>query len=544
MAWEYSRRDFIRNAAKAALVTAVLSRSDLLLGAEHSQSNASALRRGLGLSWTNVSRLQTVRPKYFCKPNSYDEIVAIVQEAEAKSLRVRAVGAGHTSTDAAICKDVLLDMSRLRTVCHADKSPLRPEARHRHLVQMDAGANIKYFNHELDDLGLAFPTLGVIDNQTISGAIATGTHGCVRSLPGLPGLVRSVLIIAAGGKKYRLEPTNGITDPNLHSEAVTQLIQDDDTFNSSLVHVGAFGIIASYIIEVEPQYWLMEVRTVEKWSDVRKQIEDNTLYRDYPIRVGGETIWHPVYGMNIALNPHEVNGDHTCMLGRFFKLGEKPHRGLGDLTRSIGPSIAGRTILPYAKLMDDIRRHPEKLPKTLDKGLHLMHDKSYINKSYKVWYQGMEEMANMTYGSEFAFDGSGSDWLGVVDAIIAKAKELSHRKNVYMPSTLMMRYSKGSPAWLAPEHGLETTAWIGTPVPRHNRKGQDVLEAFQDVCMDHGGKAHWGKMNNRVTPDVIRRWYPKLDAWKKNMRRFNPNDTFSNAFTDRFGLTEGTAVTL
>jgi hypothetical protein len=187
--------------------------------------------------------------------------------------------------------------------------------------------------------------------------------------------------------------------------------------------------------------------------------------------------------------------------------------------------------------MSDVKRHPERLPKTLDKGLHLMRDLSYTNKSYKVWYQGMEEMANMTYGAEFAFDGSRPDWLGAVDAIFQRTRELASKRGLYAPSTLMMRYSKGSPAWLAPEHGLETTAWIGTPVPRHNRKGQAILESFQDVCMDHGGKSHWGKMNNRVTPGIIRSWYPKLDEWTKHMRRFNPNDTFSNAFTDRLGLT-------
>ena len=85
-------------------------------------------------------------------------------------------------------------------------------------------------------------------------------------------------LIAAGGKKYRIEPKDGVTDPTKFHENGVQLIQNDDTFYSALLHVGAFGIIASYVIEVEPQYWLMEKRTVEKWSEVRKQIE-NHLFR-------------------------------------------------------------------------------------------------------------------------------------------------------------------------------------------------------------------------------------------------------------------------
>jgi hypothetical protein len=324
----------------------------------------------------------------------------------------------------------------------------------------------------------------------------------------------------------------------LHDEPDTELIQDDDVFQSALLHLGTFGIVVSYLIDVEPPYWLAEVRTVERWSQVTPEIRNGTLFRDYPIRVNKITANHPVFAMNIALNPHKVDGDHLCMVGRFFKLLDKPKRGLGDRIRSVLPSLVGRTKIPYHALMKQAEKNPEKTPATLNKGLQLMHDRLYINKSYKVWNQGMETMANMTYGSEFAFDGSNADWLDAVDAFFETVKDLASQ-SIYAPNTLMLRYTQGSPAWMAPEHGLDTAAWIGTPVPKAHPHAATILDAFQDVCIAHGGKVHWGKMNNRAEarPELRTQWFPKLAAWKQQMRKFNPDDTFSNAFTDRFGLT-------
>jgi L-gulono-1,4-lactone dehydrogenase len=492
-------------------------------------------------TWTNVAGLHTAKPIVFYQPETYEDIVRAVQEAEQRKCKIRAVGSGHTSTDQAICDGILLDMSLLNAVSPVNKDYLKVDRRGECLVRMDAGANIDTFNDELDEMGIAFKTLGIIDHQTISGAIATGTHGCCPSLPGFPGLVKSILLVAAKGKKYRIEPNNGITDPHRHIEEGVKLIQNDTTFYSALVHVGLFGIVASYIMEVEPQYWLLEKRTVEKWSDVRKQIENNTLHKDYPVKIGKVYSYQPVLGLHIALNPHEVDGDHTCMVGRFFKLPGKPRRSLGDRIRSLLPTIVASTMLPFLILVRLANRKPSKLPKMMEKGLHSMNEGSYINKSYKVWNQGLEKMMDKTYGSEFAFDGTNPQWLLAIDAIFERAK-VHAKDNLYSPNTLMLRYSKGSPATLGVDFGPGVVAWIGTPVPKKFHRGKEILDAHQEVCLAYGGKSHWGKMNNLVTPARIATWFPHLDEWKAEMRKFNPDDTFSNAFSERFGLTSDVKV--
>ncbi len=100
--------------------------------------------------------------------------------------------------------------------------------------------------------------MGGIDHQTLAGAIATGTHGSGIELPPIHGMVKSMVLVAGDGNTYRIEPTNGVSDPALFNEAGITLVQNDDDFYSALVSLGSMGIIYSFILEVMESYWLEE----------------------------------------------------------------------------------------------------------------------------------------------------------------------------------------------------------------------------------------------------------------------------------------------
>ena len=66
-------------------------------------------------------------------------------------------------------------------------------------VVVEAGMPIYRLNELLAQHGLAMPNLGDIDQQTISGAISTGTHGTGAKLPGLAGQVLELEFVQADG---------------------------------------------------------------------------------------------------------------------------------------------------------------------------------------------------------------------------------------------------------------------------------------------------------------------------------------------------------
>jgi hypothetical protein len=71
---------------------------------------------------------------------------------------------------------------------------------------------------------------------------------------------------------YRIEPTDGITDPKLHDSGTT-LIQDDAQFNGMVTGLCLSGVIYSVTITTVPFYWVFEEREFVDWSSVKQSLE-------------------------------------------------------------------------------------------------------------------------------------------------------------------------------------------------------------------------------------------------------------------------------
>jgi len=130
------------------------------------------------------------------------------------------------------------------------------------LFNTEAGILVEDLNAAMDEKGLALPTMAAFDQETIYGAIATSTHGTGIRVDGMSSMVKSMDLIAGGGKHFRLEPANGITDPEKFAKKYPNgeitLIQDDDKFHASVVGFGMMGIVYSLVIAPKEQFYLKQ----------------------------------------------------------------------------------------------------------------------------------------------------------------------------------------------------------------------------------------------------------------------------------------------
>ena len=164
-------------------------------------------------NWYNATRNVTATPLRYFYPQNVEDIQAIVSEAEQENLRVRAVGSGHSFSEAAKGDDFLMDMKELRQA-EVYKAPwVKASLSQKHFVLADAGITIRRINRLLDSMGLALQNMGAVDFQTVSGALMTGTHGTGIKKPAFPDMVRSLRIVATDSKLIQIEPTDGITIP-------------------------------------------------------------------------------------------------------------------------------------------------------------------------------------------------------------------------------------------------------------------------------------------------------------------------------------------
>lgn len=121
------------------------------------------------MTWSNWGGNQRSTPSMISTPADEAEVAATIARARDAGHRVRAIGSGHSFTPVAATDGVQLRLDRLSGIVSVDHPARR--------VRVLGGTPLHVLNPALEAVGLALPNLGDIDQQTIAGAISTGTHG-------------------------------------------------------------------------------------------------------------------------------------------------------------------------------------------------------------------------------------------------------------------------------------------------------------------------------------------------------------------------------
>lgn len=485
--------------------------------------------------WANTIGRYESKPVTYFKPESLQDIISMVKDAEEKNLKVRAIGSGHSFSDVAIPDDYLADISLLQMVQKADRAVLKSQFAGIHLVNAEAGVTVRELNRQLDKLGLALLNMGGIDHQTLAGVIATATHGTGKDLPSFPGFVKSITLVAGSGKVYRIEPGGGITDPEKFNYPGINLVQDDDTFYSVLVSLGSSGIIYSCILEVWPTYYLRETKKLTNWTELKKKFLDGSIFTEGDEESNGK----PPRGVSFLINPYEVKGDrHTCIVMRHYYTTQPQKWILIEATRNIISGILGNIPTVFYITHWLFRWFPRRSPFLIRRSLRGMKDDKFVHRSHKVLYQGFEFVKERAYDAEFAFHlADVPNVINTIDGLIAKAAEFRDTKNIFQSSPLGVRFVQRSKAYLTPEYERDV-AYLDTPFLLGIDGTEELLDAYQQVMFNKGGIPHWGKTNTILNnhPDFIEKNYSKLNTWKQVIRQLDPKGTFKNAFTERLKL--------
>jgi FAD/FMN-containing dehydrogenase len=125
------------------------------------------------LSVANFGRNVHFTPRDLYAPTTEAEVLAILDRHADGQVRV--VGARHSWSPALVSRDALIDMR------HFNDVRLEYGPNGETWVTAGGGCRIKHLLRKLHRLGdVTLPSIGLITQQTIAGAIATGTHGSGR----------------------------------------------------------------------------------------------------------------------------------------------------------------------------------------------------------------------------------------------------------------------------------------------------------------------------------------------------------------------------
>jgi FAD/FMN-containing dehydrogenase len=180
----------------------------------------------------NFGRNLRFTPAAIFKPASEQELLQIL--ANCRGQRIRAVGRLHSWSEAVLADEVLLDLRKLNSV--------EIERRDGEVwATVGGGCQIKRALAELERLaGVTLPTLGLITEQTLAGASATGTHGS-----GRPSLSHYLAEVRIAGYDADGQPT-------------VRTISSGPELQAARCSLGCLGIVVSVKFRCPPQYRIEE----------------------------------------------------------------------------------------------------------------------------------------------------------------------------------------------------------------------------------------------------------------------------------------------
>jgi L-gulono-1,4-lactone dehydrogenase len=512
------------------------------------------------------------KPVTIIFPHSLRGIVNAVKFAEARNMKIKALGARHSFSLAPSTDDCYVDLSKTfkysseSTMRDYDQSSLnrtKEGTDKGKYFDLPAGINIYMINHILcSDIkndkekgNKRMYNMGGGDVQTFAGAFSTGTHGSGGKYSAYHDMIRSIVIVCSEGRAYRVEPSDGITDPESHLQyyksnpelVPVELIQEDDKFYSLLVSMGCFGVIYSAIIEITDMTLLHAESTYIKqgWN---KAFTEKFKKPVLPLNPEEEYFYY------IQMNPYKLKGKNApSIIVKEVRPTKDPGSGKRETRKKLWPSVFSswpvsvKFIRSFSNSgMLPRRRLIESALKSQNDNKH-SRGKGYTDIAYRIWNAGSGRMKSIGTAIEVAFPVEKLE--EVMKVLIASFQKVAELKRGYcLNAPIALRFVRPSKAYLAPNYygyeGREVKEWCYIELLRVNSKDQEdderetkIFQHFQLVMNLLRGRPHWG-LNFRFNFDqtLLKKLYPKYDQWIESYLFFNSNGTFDNEFTRKTGF--------
>ncbi|KAL7621561.1 D-arabinono-1,4-lactone oxidase [Parahypoxylon ruwenzoriense] len=204
------------------------------------------------------------RPELYFQPESLAEIEKIVRLAHKCSRRVTTTGCGHSPSSLTCTSSWLVNLDRYSRILSVDTTT--------GVVVMQSGIRLYALCEELEKHGFAMPSLGSINQQSIAGAISTGTHGSSLKHGLMSEDVLSLRITIADGTTQFCSPEN---NPEL--------------FRASLLSLGALGIITEVTFRAVPAFTLRWQQVIDADAKMLNAWEKDLWTQTEFVRVW----WYP-----------------------------------------------------------------------------------------------------------------------------------------------------------------------------------------------------------------------------------------------------------
>lgn len=424
--------------------------------------------------WRNWAGNVIARPVRSVAPSSTQELAEAVRQAVADGLRVKAVGTGHSFTTTAATDGVLIRPDRLVGVREVDREA--------GTVTVAAGTSLRQLNETLSAAGLSLANMGDIMEQTVAGAISTGTHGTGRDSASIAAQIKALELVTADGSV-------------LHCSAT----EHPEIFAAARVGLGALGVVTAITFGVEREFLLTAREEPMPFEQVMTDFEQLVAENEH-----FEFYWFPHTGNCNTKRNNRSTG---------------PASPVGRVSGWVDDELLSNGIFQVACTVG--RAVPATIPGIAKISSRALSARTYTDIPYKVFTSPRRvRFLEMEYAVPR-------------EAAVPALRELKatvERSGLRVSFPVEVRTAPADDIPLSTASGRDT-AYIAVHLYR-GTPHRAYFTAAEQIMTAHGGRPHWGKLHSREAA-YLSGVYPRFGEFTAVRDRLDPDRVFGNDYLRR-----------
>jgi len=418
--------------------------------------------------WRNWSGSQSSAAQIF-KPRHINEL----QDLLKSQANICAVGAGHSFSPLAKTDEVLLNLDQFKGIVAFNQEKTQ--------CTVQAGTRLYDLGKDLAPIHQALINQGDIDQQSLAGAISTGTHGTGVNLPCISAFVEGFELLTADAELLQCDRQQNV-----------------DIFYAGRVALGSFGILTKITLQNRPRYKLKEriqlcslkdiFTHIGQWKHQHRHIE----------------FWAFLHSDQVMLKTLDETEDDIQPRQESWPSEDTLLTLCSELTR-LFPSTN-----PYLQKLLGVFVKPT---------------------CYVDWSSRIFPTPRQTKFNEMEYQLPVEQGLQCLDEIL----HVFRKQQVPMFFPIEFRYVKGDDIWLSPFYQRDSVS-----ISIHQFYKQDyhaIFDLVEPILQKYQGRPHWGKLHS-MTAASLCDLYPKWNDFMTLRQQLDPQQKWLNAYLKEFFLSD------
>lgn len=422
--------------------------------------------------WRNWSGLAQARPPRIEWPDEQGAVVASIERARAARSTVKMTGAGHSFTPIARPDDALLRPDRMAGIVAVDHD--------RRQITALAGTPLSTLNVEAARMGLSLHNMGDIDEQTVAGAVSTGTHGTGGRTASLSAQVASLTLITGTGEVLRCSAQ-----------------ENPEVFAAARLGLGALGVLTTLTFQLEPLFLLAAHERPMGWHEALASYDDLAAGSDHL-----DLYWFPhtdrtLVKTNTRLAPEDGPAQPPSRWAAWRE-----------------DELLSNTL--FGALTGSANRIPRVIPRINQVSARALSPRHYSDIAHRVFTSPRRvRFREMEYAVPRA-DG--------ID-VLRECRRVMDRSYWRVSFPVEIRHAPSDDITLSTASDRESF-YLAFHV-HHAAEHRDYFGGIEPILRAAGGRPHWGKLHTMKAEDLADA-YPRFDEFLDLRDRLDPDRVFAN----------------